>query len=90
MSPEVRATVVTLVESGVSIDEVISVYGDIIGDDQAYVDALPYSDELEAAGTGVGMASAGADPGAWVLAWVWVTNHAAGVEAARDDEDANA
>jgi hypothetical protein len=50
----------------------------------AYRNAVETSDELEVDDDAI--VSMGADPGAWVHAWVWVTNERAGIE---EDEDEN-
>lgn len=42
-----------------------------------YLEAEVFDDELEDGG---GFASAGADDGAWVLAWKWVSDEKAGIE----------
>jgi hypothetical protein len=78
--------IAALIAADVRIDEIISAYGGYHAEGlQAYVEAVPYDDELEQAGDKYGMVSPGCDPGAWVLAWVWVRNEDAGIEA--DDED---
>jgi hypothetical protein len=82
----VEEHIAELLKAQVSIDAIISAYGRHHASGlQEYVEGVRYSDDLERAGGDVGMVSEGADPGAWVLAWVWVTDAEAGVE--RDAED---
>jgi len=47
-------------------------------DYQSYRDAISTHDELEVDDDA--MASVGDDPGAWVHAWIWVSNEEAGIE----------
>jgi hypothetical protein len=80
--------VAALIEMRVPIDEIIGAYGSHHAEGlQAYVEAVDYDDELERAGGDVGMVSEGADPGAWVLAWVWVRNDEAGIENEPDEDE---
>ena len=53
--------------------------------DAAYRNAVETSDELEVDEDAI--VSAGADPGAWVHAWVWVTREQAGIEPEEEDEE---
>lgn len=53
--------------------------------DAAYRNAVETSDELEVDEDAI--VSAGADPGAWVHAWVWVTREQAGIEPEEADEE---
>jgi hypothetical protein len=73
--------IAALIAAGVTIDKIINAYGGYHAEGlQAYVEGVDYTDELEKAGEAFGMVSPGADPGAWVLAWVWVRNEDAGIE----------
>jgi hypothetical protein len=51
-------------------------------DYQSYRDAISTHDELEVDDDA--MVSVGDDPGAWVHAWIWVSNEEAGIP---DEED---
>lgn len=68
------------------LGEIINHYAEIQKREEpglgAYIDGVEWDDELEDAG---GFVSPGADPGAWVLAWVWCTDEQAGIE--EDDEE---
>lgn len=50
----------------------------------AYREGVEGDDEMEIDADAV--VSLGGDPGAWVMAWVWVTNEQAGIET--EDEEA--
>jgi hypothetical protein len=53
--------------------------------DAAYRNAVETDDELEVDEDAI--VSPGTDPGAWVHAWVWVTNEQAGIEPEEDEDD---
>lgn len=52
-------------------------------DDAAYRDAVEVSDELEVEPDG--LVSISEDDGAWVMAWVWVTDKEVGVSRSEDE-----
>lgn len=75
------AAFLALVMDGLTLSDCLRAFSALPGTDaQRYVDAARAyhaSDELEIADEGV--VSEGDDPGAFVLAWVWVTDVEAGV-----------
>ena len=81
-----------LVEDGMSLSDCLRAFAAQPGtDQQRYVDAaraLHGSDDLEIADQGV--VSMGDDPGAFVLAWVWVTDVEAGVTVEGGDDEVGA
>lgn len=52
--------------------------------DRRYIDAVETDDELEIDPDTV--VSAGGDPGAWVMAWVWISDEQAGIKPEDEDE----
>lgn len=55
---------------------------------QAYRDAVETDDELKVDADAV--VSPGDDPGAWVMAWIWITNEQAGIETGDEEESEEA
>jgi len=50
-----------------------------------YINAVETDDELEVDDDAI--VSEGGDPGAWVMAWVWITDAQAGHEEEDEDDD---
>lgn len=70
-----------LIQRGLGIEQVVDVFtGEHEEPDwAAYVGGATFNDELEMAGS-AGYVSPGADDGAWVLTWTWVSDADADIE----------